>query len=78
MKDYLKRIADDELSLRLEAFGAVQIKGPKWCGKTTSAKRVAKSILEMQNPDLQDDYIELANTKPSFVIPSMKYYLLKI
>ena len=25
--DYLKRIADEELSLRLEAFGAVQING---------------------------------------------------
>ena len=37
--DYLKRIADEELSLRLEAFGAVQIKGPKWCGKTTTAER---------------------------------------
>ena len=30
--DYLRRIADEELSLRLEAFGAVQINGPKWCG----------------------------------------------
>ena len=29
---------------------------------TTSAKQMAKSILEMQNPDLQDNYIELANT----------------
>ena len=27
-KEYLSRIADDELALRLEAFGAVQIKGP--------------------------------------------------
>ena len=32
---YLKRIADEELALRLEAFAAVQITGPKWCGKTT-------------------------------------------
>ena len=32
--EYLKRIADNELKFRLEAFGAVQIKGPKWCGKT--------------------------------------------
>ena len=37
MTDYKKRIVDDELTLRLEAFGAVQIKGPKWCGKTTTA-----------------------------------------
>ena len=36
--DYLRRIADEELSLRLEAFGAVQINGPKWCGKTKQQK----------------------------------------
>lgn len=36
-KYYLKRIADKTLDLRLEAFGAVQIAGPKWCGKTTTA-----------------------------------------
>ena len=34
---YLDRIADKMLQLRLEAFGAVQIVGPKWCGKTTTA-----------------------------------------
>ena len=39
--DYLERIADEELSLRLEAFGAVQINGPKWCGKTTTAEEIA-------------------------------------
>ena len=43
--EYLKRIADDLLKLRLEAFGAVQIKGPKWCGKTTTAEQLAASIL---------------------------------
>ena len=35
---YLNRIADKTLDLRLEAFGAVQIAGPKWCGKTTTAE----------------------------------------
>ena len=36
--DYLKRIADEELSLRLEAFGAVQINGPKWWKDYNSRK----------------------------------------
>ena len=49
--EYLKRIADDLLKLRLEAFGAVQIKGPKWCGKTTTAEMQAKSVIKMQDPD---------------------------
>ncbi len=34
MAEYLPRIIDPELSLRLEAFGATLIVGPKWCSKT--------------------------------------------
>ena len=66
---YIKRIVDDEIALQLKVAGAIQIKGPKWCGKTTSARQVAKSVLELQNPDLQDNYLELASTKPSLLSP---------
>ena len=45
MPEYLPRIVDDELTLRLEAFGATLIVGPKWCGKTTTGEQKAKSIL---------------------------------
>lgn len=65
---YINRIVDEEIKNKLNITGAVVIKGPKWCGKTTSAKQIAKSFLEMQNPDLQDNYIELANTKPSLLL----------
>ena len=40
---YLPRIADNQLEERLEAFGAVLIEGPKWCGKTTTAEQISKS-----------------------------------
>ena len=70
--DYIKRIVDEEIKDKLSIMGAVLIKGPKWCGKTTSAKQIAKSVLEMQNPDLQDNYIELANTKPSLLLEGDK------
>lgn len=65
MNDYIKRICDDELELKLEAFGAVHIVGPKWCGKTTTAKQFAKSYIEMQDPDKRDMYIQTAKVKPS-------------
>ena len=65
MNDYIKRICDDELELKLEAFGAVHIVGPKWCGKTTTAKQFAKSVIEMQDPDKRDMYIQTAKVKPS-------------
>ena len=65
MQNYIPRICDDELSLKLEAFGAVHIVGPKWCGKTTTAKQFAKSYIEMQDPDKRDMYLETAKIKPS-------------
>lgn len=63
--EYIKRICDSELELKLEAFGAVHIVGPKWCGKTTTAKQFAKSYIEMQDPDKRDMYMETAKIKPS-------------
>ena len=63
--EYIKRVCDSELELKLEAFGAVHIVGPKWCGKTTTAKQYAKSYIEMQDPDKRDMYMETAKIKPS-------------
>src|SRR5574344_2837028 len=65
---YLRRIADELLKLHLEAFGAVQIKGPKWCGKTTTAEMQAKSVIKMQNPDNREGYLAVAQTKPSILL----------
>ncbi len=65
---YLSRIVDGELALRLRSVGATLIVGPKWCGKTTTAKQYAKSVLEMQDPDLQEGYLKLAETKPSLLL----------
>ncbi len=66
--EYLKRIADEQLALRLKAFGAVQIKGPKWCGKTTTAEQQAKSIIKLQDPDNRAGYLATARTKPSILL----------
>ena len=63
--DYIKRVCDRELQMKLGAFGAVHIVGPKGCGKTTTAKQFAKSYIEMQDPDKRDMYLETAKIKPS-------------
>ena len=65
---YLPRVVDSELDMRLRAIGATVIVGPKWCGKTTTAKQKARSVLEMQDPDLQEGYLKLASTKPSMLL----------
>ena len=69
---YIDRIVDKQLKEKLSTVGAVLIRGPKWCGKTTTAKQISKSIVEMQNPDLQENYIELANTRPSVLLEGDK------
>jgi len=48
---YMPRIIDKTLEEHLDSSGAVLISGPKWCGKTTTAKQKAKSLLEMHDPD---------------------------
>lgn len=68
MQAYWNRIVDNELELRLEAFGATLIVGPKWCGKTTTAGEKAKSILKMQDPDMREGYLVTAQTKPSLLL----------
>ena len=49
---YKERIADKILLRRLAGKGAVQIEGPKWCGKTTTAKQVAKSVLDLGDTEV--------------------------
>jgi len=45
--NYKKRIADGLLERRLQGKGAILIEGPKWCGKTTTAKQFANSLLDL-------------------------------
>lgn len=44
---YRIRITDTELARKLSASGAVLVRGPKACGKTESARRLAKSVLSV-------------------------------
>ncbi len=65
MNEYKKRIIDDEIKFRLKVFGAILIAGPKGCGKTRSAKQVAKSCIEFQDEDKREMLLSVAKTVPS-------------
>ena len=49
--DYIRRIVDDVIDQRTEAFNAVSITGPKGCGKTRTAKERCKTVIEFQDED---------------------------
>ena len=65
MKKYLPRIVDEILSFKLRSKGAVWIRGPKWCGKSTTAEKFAKTCIYMQDEDTREQNIALAMLSPS-------------
>ena len=65
---YLNRIADKTLDVALKSSGAVLIEGPKWCGKTRTAREKSASVLLMQDPDNTASYLKAADTKPSLLL----------
>ena len=68
MKQYNKRISDRYLQKKLRAKGAVLVEGPKWCGKTTTAKQFANSTVYLQDPSQKDHNFRLIETNPSQIL----------
>ena len=50
--------------MREKAFNAVNIVGPKGCGKTRTAQERCKTIIEFQDEERRDGYIAVAETSP--------------
>ncbi len=53
-KIYKKRLIEKKLKDYLSVFGAVSIEGPKWCGKTWTSLRHAKSAVYMDDDDVRE------------------------
>lgn len=68
MNEYKIRITDKLIEKKLKGKGAVLIEGPKWCGKTTSAEQLAKSILYMAKPEDEKQNVLLSELNPSLLL----------
>lgn len=66
--DYRNRIVDNILKFKLESKGAVLIRGPKWCGKTTTAEQFANSVLYLSQPQHIKRNLELAQINPLILL----------
>ena len=62
---YLPRLFDRIVEFTLKSKGALVIVGPKWCGKSTTAKRYAKTVIDLMPLESRNEYIELAKVSPS-------------
>mgnify|MGYP002559449899 FL=1 len=59
---YMSRVADAQIERYLKAFGAVEIAGTKWCGKTWSALMQGASVSYV------DENLDLAQADPSMML----------
>lgn len=67
-KDYRPRLIDNIIDSYLEAFGAVCVEGPKWCGKTWTSSYHCQSEIMLGNPDGNFQNRQLAQMSPSLVL----------
>ena len=65
MAKYRPRVADGELADRMRSAGAVLMEGPKACGKTATAQRVAATLFRM---DTDDGARALVDTAPEVLL----------
>ena len=62
---YIRRLFDETVEFTLRSKGALVIVGPKWCGKSTTAKRYAKTLIDLMPLETRNEFIELAKISPS-------------
>ena len=68
MAEYKKRIADRILERKVLGKGAVLIEGPKWCGKTTTAKQLAKSVLDLGDASVLKQSSQMIEISPKTLL----------
>lgn len=50
---YIPRLVDQTISRRLRGFGAVEVQGPKFCGKTWSSMAQGNSIIHLDDDGMR-------------------------
>lgn len=68
MVKYKSRIADRILERKVLGKGAVLIEGPKWCGKTTTAKQMAKSVLNLGDSAVLNQSAQMIDLSPATLL----------
>ena len=62
---YTPRLIDSIIKQKLDLIGAIQLRGPKWCGKTTTAEQFSSSQIYLDDPEKGEANIAIAKLSPS-------------
>ena len=68
MEKYKQRVADLLLERKLAGKGAVLVVGPKWCGKTTTAKQQSHSLLDLSKKLILDQSLQMMDINPESLL----------
>lgn len=63
-KTYHPRLVDERLHRLLHTFGAVEIRGTKWCGKSWTALAFGESVVHLDDPNVK----ALAEADPTLAL----------
>ena len=66
--EYIRRIIDKDLDIRVRAFGAISIVGPKGCGKTRTAKERCNTVIDFEDMTKRDGYLSVADASPNLFL----------
>ena len=61
---YRPRLVDERLQRLLSIFGAVEIRGTKWCGKSWAALAFGESVVHLDDPNVK----ALAEADPALAL----------
>lgn len=70
--EYIRRIVDDLIDDKMETFNAINIIGPKGCGKSRTAKERSKTIIEFQDEEKREGYLNIAEISPKLFLKNEK------
>lgn len=67
-ENYIPRLFDKTLEFALKSKGAILVVGPKWCGKSTTSSRQAKTIIDLTIEETKEQYINFAKSAPTLFL----------
>lgn len=71
-KSYRPRLLDERLQTLLQIFGAVEIRGTKWCGKSWTALAFGESVVHLDDPNVKS----LVEADPSLALQGNKPHVI--
>ena len=71
-EEYVPRLVDNKIIELLDDFTAVLIRGPKWCGKTSTSEHIANSEIKLNTKKQKEEFDRIYNSNPKLFLEGDK------